>query len=43
MLYYQVLVINKSQVKISCWSKDGHNALILTTIHYLEAETVHEA
>ena len=26
MLNYQVLITNKSQVKFSCWSKDGHNA-----------------
>ena len=26
MLKYQVLIIKKSQVKFSSWSKDGHNA-----------------
>ena len=33
MLNYPVLIINKSQVKIISWSKDGHNARRLTTVH----------
>ena len=38
MLNYSILFINKSQVKITSWSKDGHNGYLLTIIHYLEAK-----
>ena len=32
-LSYPVVIINKSQVKIDIWSKDGDNAHGLTTVH----------
>ena len=43
MLNYPVLIINKSQVKISSWSKEGHHAHLLTAVHELKAKHVHEA
>ena len=42
MLNHPVLITNGSRAKINIWSKDRHNAHLLTTIQKLEVKPVRE-